>query len=130
MDVKTLKPQSSKCSLIPILIKYGEARKVTTTYGENILKQLNDKDRLYTNFNQCGADTFRLSSGGKDGNTKYINLQNLPADALTRSCFIAEEGNKFISIDFCGEESVLMASIANDKAMINELMYGEKTCIL
>lgn len=125
-DVKTLKPQSSKCSLIPILIKYGEARKVTTTYGENILKQLNDKDRLYTNFNQCGADTFRLSSGGKDGSTKYINLQNLPADALTRSCFIAEEGNKFISIDFCGEESVLMASIANDKAMINELMYGEK----
>ena len=126
MDVKTLKPQSSKCSLIPLLIKYGEARKVTSTYGENILKQLDDKGRLYTNFNQCGADTFRLSSGGKDGQVKYINLQNLPADELTRSCFVAEEGNKFISIDYSGEESVLMASIANDKAMINELMYGEK----
>ena len=126
MDVKTLKPQSSKCSLIPLLIKYGEARKVTTTYGENILKQLDEQGRLYTNFNQCGADTFRLSSGGKDNSAKYINLQNLPADALTRSCFVAEKGNKFISIDYSGEESVLMASIANDTAMINELMYGEK----
>lgn len=126
MDVKTLKPQSSKCGLIPLLIKYGETRKVTSTYGENILKQLDINGRLYTNFNQCGADTFRLSSGGKDDNIKYINLQNLPADALTRSCFVAEKGNKFISIDYSGEESVLMASIANDKAMINELMYGEK----
>lgn len=126
IDAKVLGPQKDKCSLIPIYLKYKEAVKVTSTYGENILKQLDENGRLYTNFNQCGADTFRLSSGGKDGNIKYINLQNLPADEDTRACFVAEDGNKFISIDFSGEESVLMASIANDKAMINELMYGEK----
>lgn len=125
-DAKVLGPQKDKCSLIPIYLKYKEAVKVTSTYGENILQQLDENDRLYTNFNQCGADTFRLSSGGKDGNIKHINLQNLPADEDTRACFVAEQGNKFISIDFSGEESVLMASIANDKAMINELMYGEK----
>ena len=126
IDAKILSPQKDKCSLIPIYLRYKEASKVTSTYGENILNQLDENDRLYTNFNQCGADTFRLSSGGKDGKSKYINLQNLPADAETRACFIAEDGNKFISIDYSGEESVLMASIANDKAMINELMYGEK----
>lgn len=126
LDAKVLGPQKSKCSLIPIYLKYKEAVKVTSTYGNNILEQLDKNDRLYTNFNQCGADTFRLSSGGKDGNVKYINLQNLPSDEETRSCFVAEKGNKFISIDYVGEESVLMASIANDKAMINELMYGEK----
>ena len=126
IDAKILGPQKDKCSLIPIYLKYKEAVKVTSTYGKNILNQLDEKGRLYTNFNQCGADTFRLSSGGKDGKIKYINLQNLPADAETRACFVSEEGNKFISIDYSGEESVLMASIANDKAMINELMYGEK----
>ena len=125
-DAKVLGPQKDKCSLIPIYLKYKEAVKVTSTYGNNILSQLDENDRLYTNFNQCGADTFRLSSGGKDGKIKYINLQNLPADAETRACFVSEEGNKFISIDYKGEESVIMASIANDKAMINELMYGEK----
>lgn len=126
IDAKILGPQKDKCSLIPIYLKYKEAVKVTSTYGENILKQIDEHGRLYTNFNQCGADTFRLSSGGKDGQIKYINLQNLPADEDTRACFVSEEGNKFISIDFSGEESVLMASIANDKAMINELMHGEK----
>ena len=126
IDAKILSPQKDKCSLIPIYLRYKEASKVTSTYGKNILDQLDENDRLYTNFNQCGADTFRISSGGKDGKSKYINLQNLPADAETRACFIAEDGNKFISIDYSGEESVLMASIANDKAMINELMYGEK----
>lgn len=72
--------------------------------------------------------TLRLSSGGKDksSNIEYVNLQNLPADAETRACFVAEDNNKWISIDYSGEESFLMASIANDKAMINELMYGEK----
>lgn len=70
----------------------------------------------------------RLSSGGKDKKSKieYINLQNLPADTETRACFVAESGNSWISIDYSGEESFIMASIANDKAMINELMYGEK----
>ena len=70
----------------------------------------------------------RLSSGGKDKNSKteYINLQNIPSDAETRACFVAEELNSWVSIDYSGEESFIMASIANDEAMINELMYGEK----
>lgn len=77
---------------------------------------------------QSNVLTLRLSSGGKDKATgkEYINLQNLPADAETRACFIAEELNAWVSIDYTGEESFLMASIANDEAMINELMYGEK----
>ena len=128
INAKVLAPQKDKCTLVPLYIKYNEARKVTSTYGENFLKQLDENDRLYTNYNQCGADTFRLSSGGKDKLNKieYINMQNLPADEETRACFICEKGNKFISADYSGEESVLMASIANDKAMIHALMEGEK----
>lgn len=129
IDAKTLKPQKDKCSLIPLYIEYKEAAKVTSTYGENFLEQINPvSGRIYTNINQLGTDTGRLSSGGKDKATgkEYINLQNLPADAETRACFIAEELNAWISIDYTGEESFLMASIANDEAMIKELMYGEK----
>ena len=72
--------------------------------------------------------TLRLSSGGKDKEHKidYINMQNLPSDEETRACFVAEEGNKWGSIDYKGEESFLMASIANDKAMLEELINGDK----
>lgn len=123
LEAKALKPFKDKCSLIPLYIKYKEAMKVTTTYGQNVLDTINPvTGRIMGNYSQLGTDTGRLSSGGEG----TINLQNLPSDKETRECFISEEGNKFISIDFCGEESCVMASIANDKAMIHELMGGEK----
>ena len=126
VNAKSLAPQSSKCGLIPIYLKFKEQAKLVGTYGENVLGQI-DKNtgRLYTKYNVKGTDTFRVSSGGTDGNTKYINMLNIPADSFTRSCFIAEPNNRWISIDYSGQESFLMASIANDKAMIHELMEGE-----
>ena len=127
IDAKTLKPQKAKCSLIHIYLEYKEAVKVTSTYGENFLKQVNPvSHRIHTNYSQLGADTTRITSGGKDksNNVEYVNLLNLPADAETRACFVAEEGNKWISIDYSGQETYLMASIANDKAIIDELTNG------
>lgn len=127
VDAKVLKPQRDKCSLIPLYLKYREAVKVTSTYGDNFLKQINPVTRrLHTSFQQLGADTTRITSGGKDKAAKveYINLLNLPSDAVTRRCFVSERGNRWISIDYSGQETYLMASIANDKAIIKELMEG------
>ena len=93
------------------------------------LKQRDERTgRLYTNYNPLGTDTCRISSGGKDkaNGVEYINMLNLPSDAETRACFVAEEGNRWISIDYSGQESFIMADMANDTAMINELTYGEK----
>lgn len=105
IEAKKLSPQKDKCSLIPLYIKYKELAKLTSTYGQNFLDQI-DKNtgRLYTNFSPIGTDTARISSGGKDkiNKVKYINFLNIPADELTRSCFIAEEGNLWISIDYSG----------------------------
>lgn len=127
VEKKILKPQSDKCGLIPLYLEYKEAAKIVSTYGQNFLDQINPKTgRILSNFNSLGTDTGRLSSGGKDGKVEYINFQNLPRDPITRSCFIAEKSNSWISIDYNGEESFLMASIANDKAMIHELTEGDK----
>jgi DNA polymerase I-like protein with 3'-5' exonuclease and polymerase domains len=104
IDAKQLGPQKDKCDLIPIYLDYKEAVKVTSTYGKNFLDQINVDGRIHTNYNQLGADTTRITSGGKDksNNIDYVNLLNLPADAETRACFVAEEGNKWISIDYSG----------------------------
>lgn len=129
VDAKVLKPQKDKCNLVPLYLEYKEIMKVVSTYGETFLEQINPKTgRIHTNINQLGTDTGRLSSGGKDKSNKveYLNIQNLPADKETRACFVAEDGNRWISIDYSGEESFLMASIANDEAMLYELTYGDK----
>lgn len=129
IGAKVLGPQKDKCSLIPLYIRYKEMKKLCSTYGANVLKQI-DKDtgRLYTNFNSLGTDTARISSGGKDKSAKveYVNMLNMPADARTRACFIAESGNKWISADYSGQESFIIADVADDKEMIRELTYGEK----
>ena len=127
IDAKVLKPQADKCSLIPIYLEYKEAVKTTSTYGENFLEQINPvSGRIHTSYQQMGADTTRITSGGKDkdSRTEYVNLLNIPADAETRACFVAEDGNKWISIDYSGQETYLMASIANDTAIIEELTNG------
>lgn len=105
IEAKKLVPQKNKCSLVPLYIKYKELVKLTSTYGQNFLDQVDKKTgRIYTNFSPIGTDTARISSGGKDKANKvqYINFLNIPSDELTRSCFIAEEGNLWISIDYSG----------------------------
>lgn len=63
IDAKTLKPQKDKCSLIPLYLEYKEAVKVTSTYGENFLKQINPvSGRIHTNINQLGTDTGKDST--------------------------------------------------------------------
>lgn len=125
VDAKIIKPQKDLSPIAPIYLKYKAAQKVVSTYGQNVLDQVDKKTgRLYTQFNQLGADTTRITSGGKDGKKEYINFLNMPSDEMTRSCFVAELNNNWISIDYVGQETYLMASIANDKAILKELNEG------
>ena len=104
IDAKQLSPQKDKCDLIPIYLDYREATKVTSTYGQNFLDQINVDGRIHTDYNQMGANTTRITSGGKDkeNHVEYVNLLNLPSDVDTRACFVAEDGNRWISIDYSG----------------------------
>ena len=127
VDAKVIKPQKDKSDIVQPYTEFSEAQKVVSTYGEEFIKQINPiSSRLHTQYNQIGADTYRVTSGGVDktNKTKYINFLNLPADAETRACFVAEDGNSWISIDYAGQESALLASIANDELMLKELNDG------
>lgn len=127
VDAKVIKPQKHISTIAPIYLEYRAAQKVVSTYGENFLEQINPvSGRLHTNYQQLGADTTRITSGGKDkgANIEYINFLNFPSDAETRACIVAEPGNRWISIDYSGQETYLMASIANDEAIIDELING------
>lgn len=118
VDIKVVEPQASKSPLIPIYIKYKKAAIIVNTFGQKFLNLINPvTGRIHANFNQLGTDTGRLSS-------TEPNLQNLPHDAQTRACFVSDKGNRWISADYSGQESYLMASMANDEAMLDELING------
>lgn len=118
VDIKVVEPQSSKSPLIPIYINFKKAAIIVNTFGQKFLGLINPvTGRIHANFNQLGTDTGRLSS-------TEPNLQNLPHDAQTRACFVSDKGNRWISADYSGQESYLMASMANDEAMLEELTNG------
>lgn len=121
VESKIIEAQLEVSDIAPLYIEYKKADKVSTTYGENFLNAVNPKTgRIHASFYQL-MDTGRLSCGGGEA---QVNIQNLPADAETRACFIAEPGNKWISADYQGQESRIIASISNDPAMIELFNNG------
>lgn len=129
---------------LSIYLNYKEADKVCSTYGQSYLNAINPKTgRIHTNFHQLGAASGRMSCGSQQTNTDlaklkglplntkdcelkcaYPQIQNLPADDRTRSCFISEKRNSFCSCDYSALESRLGADIYNEKSMINEYLHG------
>lgn len=132
VDATVIEGQKGVHPIADVYLEFKAAQKVTSTYGQNFLDLINPvTGRLHTSFNQIGTDTHRYSSGGGEDKevipgkkVPLVNLQNLPADAETRACFCAEKGNKWISADYSGEESVILANIARDKAMIELFTNG------
>ena len=132
VDATIIEGQKNVHPIAEVYLEFKAAQKVTSTYGQNFLDLINPvTGRLHTSFNQIGTDTHRYSSGGGEDKevipgkkVPLVNLQNLPADAETRACFCAEKGNKWISADYSGEESVILANIAKDTAMIDLFTNG------
>lgn len=112
VEASIIEKQLNVHPIAKVYLEYKETQKVCSTYGQNVLDLINPvTKRIHSQYNQIGTDTFRLSSGGGEDTevipgkkVPLINLQNLPATEETRSCFIAENGNAWISIDYSGEE--------------------------
>ena len=127
VDATVIEGQKDKHPIAEVYLRFKAAQKVVSTYGQNFLDLVNPvTGRIHSQFNQIGTDTHRYSSGGGDDKeiipgrkVPLVNLQNLPADAETRACFVAEKGNKWVSIDYSSEESVILANIARDEAMLD-----------
>lgn len=127
---------------------YNGSAKVVTSFGQNHLNAINpNTGRIHTVYRQIGCDTSRMSCGSKDNNNDlaklkglptnpsakqkkegkacpYPNMQQLPADDITRSCFTAPKGFKWCSCDYSAIESRLGADIYQEKSMIEEFLHG------
>ena len=121
---------------LKLYLDYQGFYKVTTTYGQGHLDLINPiTGRLHTNYWQIGTATGRMSSGSgtNDELARYkrlrktvnmVNMQQLPHDAETRACFVAEKGNLFCSCDFSAMEARIGAEVYNEKKLLDEFLYG------
>lgn len=137
---KLLKKQKGICDdFLKLYLAYQEKSKACSTYGQNYIDAINpNTGRIHTVFKQLGAASGRMSCGDSKNNDldlaklkgispsrcKYVQLQNLPANEITRSSFVAEKGNIFCSCDYSALESRLGADIYNEHEMLREFLEG------
>ena len=118
IEANHLVKYSSKYPIIETYLKFKGAQKDIGTYGQNWIDQINPvSGRIHTQFKQL-MNTGRLSSGGKSGDTKNFNFQNIPSDQETRSCFVAGEGNTLVGCDYTGQEQIVLVNKCLDKNLL------------
>ncbi|OGC59703.1 hypothetical protein A3A70_00095 [candidate division WWE3 bacterium RIFCSPLOWO2_01_FULL_42_11] len=98
--------------LAKMLLEYRKYEKLLSAFGNGILEKINPKTgRLHPNFIQMGADTGRFSCNNP-------NLQQIPATATFRECFIPESGYDFVVCDYSQQELRVLASLSKDPLLM------------
>ena len=128
VDKKVLGPQKKKHPIISTYIEYTEHQKVVSTYGENWFEYINPvTNRIHSNYTQI-MNTGRLSSGQKgkpkQGLPQMPNMQNIPSDSRTRSCFQSQPGNMLIVSDYSGQEQIVLANKSLDSDLLEFYAKG------
>lgn len=124
VELKHLKKQTSKSTILPIYIQYKEINKEITTYGEKFLKQnLNPKTgRIHSEFFQI-LETGRISSNRP-------NMQNIPGtddEGHThplRLAFTTKEGRTFVVADYSQQEPRITAEYCQDPYLVDFILNG------
>lgn len=108
--------------IVDLILEFRELSKLKSTYLDALPALINSIDsRVHTSFNQTVTSTGRLSSSEP-------NLQNIPIRTETggqiRKAFIAEKGFEILKADYSQIELRIVASLANDKAMLDIFNSG------
>lgn len=107
--------------LLKDILDYRAAQKLVTSYGDNLLEQINPvTGRIHGRFMQLGTDTGRYSS-------RNPNLQQIPSDdkCVLRDCFVAPEGYVVLGADYSQQELRVLAALSNEKRMLDAYWKGQ-----
>lgn len=106
---------------VELLLEYRQLAKLKSTYADGLQTCIANDGRIHSTFNQTEARTGRISS-------LEPNLQNIPVRTQEgrrlREYFLAGEGKVLCDADYSQIELRVLASIAQDKNMINAFRSG------
>jgi DNA polymerase-1 len=113
-----LQPLAAEHEEIRVLLEYRTVQKALTSYGENILNEINPvTGRIHANFHQIGAPTGRFACTNP-------NVQQVPHAVEYRRCFRAPEGRKLVIADYSQIELRILAHVTEDKGFIDAFNSG------
>lgn len=101
--------------IIPLVLKYRKYQKIQSTYAEGLQKYVYKDHKIHTNYQQCLAQTGRLSS--IEPNLQNIGVRNEEGKEI-RQAFVPKF-DYLLSADYSQIELRILAHLANDENMIN-----------
>jgi DNA polymerase-1 len=121
-DAASLEKLRGQHPIIEPLLRYREVEKLRSTYGESLLGEVGDDERIHASFNQTVARTGRLSSDRP-------NLHNIPVRTAEgrriRRAFIPADGCRFLVADYNQVELRVIAHLAQDPGLIEAFASGQ-----
>ena len=120
-DASILKKIEDRHPIIPAILEYRKYAKLNSTYAIGLKKYIEEDNKIHTEFNQCVAETGRLSSSNP--NLQNISVRNEEA-ALIREAFIPEEGCVFVGADYSQVELRILAHLADEQGLIQAFKEG------
>ncbi|MEE1003471.1 MAG: DNA polymerase I [Acutalibacteraceae bacterium] len=104
---------------VEYLLEYRSVAKLKSTYCDGLIKCVENNNRIHSTLNQVETRTGRISSSEP-------NLQNIPVRTELgremRKFFIAKDGYVLVDADYSQIELRVLASIADDKKMIDAFL--------
>jgi DNA polymerase-1 len=120
-DAASLERLRGQHPIVDVLLRYREAEKLRSTYGESLLAEVGPDGRIHASFNQTVARTGRLSS-------EAPNLHNIPVRSEEgrrfRRAFIPAEGHLLAVADYNQIELRVIAHLASDPGLIEAFSTG------
>ncbi len=121
-NAEVLEDLKDKHPAVSLLLEYRQLAKLKSTYADGLSDCIAEDGRIHTTFNQTEARTGRISS-------LEPNLQNIPVRTeegkKLREFFIAPEGRVLCDADYSQIELRVLASISEDKNMIEAFKSGK-----
>ena len=121
-DAQSLEKMRDEHPIVEDLLQYREVEKLRSTYGEGLLAEVGEGDRIRATFQQTVARTGRLSSD-------QPNLHNIPVRSergrVFRTAFVAPEGHKLLIADYDQIELRCIAHLAEDPGLIEAFEAGD-----
>ena len=122
-DVDVLEKLKKEDPIIEQILEYRQLMKLNSTYVEGLKPYINKKTkRIHSFFHQTITATGRISS-------TEPNLQNIPTrfelGKRVRKVFKPEEGKVYLDADYSQIELRVLASISEDKHMIEAFKEGQ-----
>ena len=121
-DAQSLEKMRGEHPIIEHLLAYREIEKLRSTYGEGLVAEVGEGNRIRATFNQTVARTGRLSSDRP-------NLHNIPVRSergrVFRTAFVAPKGHKLLIADYDQIELRCIAHLAEDPGLIEAFEAGD-----